>query len=203
MQTKEGAYFIPFKNNMWGINQFVNEVKSYKYYSISLDSTPDIVHVDQLTLTIHYVLPSGPVERFVKFLAMKSHSAEQLISSLMDFFKGKQHRCRGQSYEHYSNMSGKYSGLQAQIKELNEFAVYIPCFAHSRNLIGKHAAECCQEAVIFFDFLESLYTFFPASSYRWSLLSFALSDDGAHFPNVKRLSDTRWSPRADARKALL
>ncbi|KAJ8875731.1 hypothetical protein PR048_023630 [Dryococelus australis] len=50
------------------------------------------------------------------------------------------------SYDNASNMSGKYSGLQERIKELNEFAEYIPCFAHSLNLIGKCAAECCQEA---------------------------------------------------------
>ena len=34
-----------------------------------------------------YVFPSGPVERFVKFLDMEGHSAEQLAKSLLEFLK--------------------------------------------------------------------------------------------------------------------
>lgn len=181
-------------------------MKKYKYYSVSLDSTPDISHVGQLTLNVRYVLPSGPVERFVKFLDMEGHSAEELAQSLLDFLKENDidiKDSRGQSYDDASNMSGKYSGLQARVKELNEFADYIPYFAHLLNLVGKYAAECCQEALIFFEFVESLYTFFSASTYRWGLLSAELSDGGAHLPILKKLSDTRWSARADATKALL
>ncbi|KAJ8873262.1 hypothetical protein PR048_026896 [Dryococelus australis] len=102
--------------------------------------------------------------------------------------------CHGQRYDNASNMSGKYSGLQARIKELNEFARI-----HSMLCtFTKFDWEMLQEAVIFFDFVESQYTFFSAFSHHCSLLSSALSDGGAHFPTVKRLSDTRWSARADS-----
>ena len=46
------------------LDNIVTEVKSAKYFSVSVDSTPDISHVDQLTCILRYVLPSGPVERF-------------------------------------------------------------------------------------------------------------------------------------------
>jgi hypothetical protein len=36
--------------------------------------------------------------------------------------------CRGQSYDNASNMSGKYAGVQALVKELSPHAIYIPCF---------------------------------------------------------------------------
>lgn len=58
-------------------------------------------------------------------------------------------------------------------------------------------------SIIFFDFVESLYSFFSASTYRWSLLTKALQNAGSNIPILKRLSDTRWSARADATKALL
>ena len=40
----------------------IRKVKSAKYFSVSVDSTPDITHVDQLPCILRYVLPSGPVE---------------------------------------------------------------------------------------------------------------------------------------------
>ena len=45
----------------------VCELKNSKYYTISLDSTPGISNVYQLTLIVRCVLPTGSVERFMKF----------------------------------------------------------------------------------------------------------------------------------------
>ena len=47
-------------------------------------------------------------------------------------------------------MSGKYNGLSVRIKEMSQFAEYIPCFAHSLDLPGKYAAEYCPEEARFF-----------------------------------------------------
>ena len=127
-------------------------MKKSKYYTISLDSTPDIANVDQLTLIVRYVLPAGPEERFIKFLDMNSHNAEHLQDKMLAFLNENGigiENCRGQSYDNASNMSGRYNGLQARIKQLNKFAEYVPRFAHSLNLVGKCAAECCEEASIF------------------------------------------------------
>jgi len=38
-------------------------------------------------------------------------------------------------------MAGKIKGVQANITKLNELAVFVPCTAHSSNLVGVHAAE--------------------------------------------------------------
>ena len=107
--------------------------------------------------------------------------------------------CRGQSYDNASNMSGKYNGMQAIILEKYKFAVFIPCAAHSLNLVGKCVAECCPGAVSFFDFMTQLYTFFSASTYRWRVLKEALGPCGLV---VQKLSTTRWSARVDAAVAL-
>ena len=73
---------------------------------------------------------------------------------------------------------------------------YIPCFTHSLNLVGQYAAECCPEAVRFFSIVENIYTFFFC--FHSSLGSWGLSDSEPKLPLPKRLSDTRWSARADA-----
>uniref|UniRef100_H2YAG2 HAT C-terminal dimerisation domain-containing protein n=1 Tax=Ciona savignyi TaxID=51511 RepID=H2YAG2_CIOSA len=57
------------------LNFIISEIKQAKYYSVSVDSTPDITNVDQLTIVIRYVLPDGPVERFVQFVPIRGHTA--------------------------------------------------------------------------------------------------------------------------------
>ena len=52
------------------LNKIISEIKSAGHFSISVDSTPDVSNVDQLTCVIRYVLLCGPVERFVHFLPM-------------------------------------------------------------------------------------------------------------------------------------
>ena len=132
---------------------------------------------------------------------MKGHSAVEMESSILDYFDKHEiniSNCRGQSYDNASNMSGRYNGLQARIKEKNPLADYVPCFAHSLNLVGQPAVEKVSWAAKFVNLVDYVYTFVSASTHRWSVLLDAL--DG--LPVVKQLSDTRWSAHADATKAL-
>ena len=153
---------------------------------------------------LRYVLPDGPVERFVGFLNMINHTGHELSKSLSEFLEKNNidiADCRGQSYDNASNMSGRYNGMQAKIREINPLVMFIPCCAHSLNLVGQCAVDCCQTAVAFFDFVQSLYVFFSASTHRWSLLQAELASHNLLV--VKRLSDTRWSVHADAVAALI
>ena len=44
-----------------------------------MDSTPDIAHVDQLTIIIRYVRNNGEiVERFLEFLPIIGHKAKDI-----------------------------------------------------------------------------------------------------------------------------
>ena len=98
-----------------------------------------------------------------------------------------------------ANISGIYSGLQARIKAMNPLAYYVPCAGHSLNLVGISATSSCPGSASYFSFLQALYNFFSASTYRWDHLKAALPTEGIV---VKSLSDTRWSARADAVKAV-
>ncbi|CAI6358959.1 unnamed protein product [Macrosiphum euphorbiae] len=85
-----------------------------------------------------------------------------------------------------------YAGLQAKIKEANPLAKFVPCSAHSLNLVGTNAVDCCTQAVLFFNLLQNVYTFFTGSTHRWKVLN----------ASVKGLSETRWSARDDACQSL-
>jgi hypothetical protein len=86
---------------------------------------------------------------------------------------------RSQSYDSGSNMSGLYSGLQAKINILNSLTKFIPCTAHSLNLVGMNSMSCCNKAVYFFDLLQKILN-----------------------ASVKSLAETRWSAIDDACKSL-
>lgn len=178
----------------------INEIKQEKYFSIVVDSTPDISHCDQLSIIFRYVKENGePVERFLMFLSNIGHKSKDLADSILKFIDSNGldiKNCRGQSYDNAMNMSGIYFGLQAQIKKACTYAVYVPCSAHSLNLVGEYAASCCTWANTFFNLIQNIYAFFSVSTHRWNILSTFLKETGN--VSIKRLSDTRWSARHDA-----
>ncbi|XP_065674051.1 zinc finger MYM-type protein 1-like [Hydra vulgaris] len=170
-----------------------------KYWGIIVDSTPNISHMDQLSVIFRYYLNGHVYERFFCFLQIKSHDGKSLITDILDLLERYDidiTNCRGQAYDNASNMSGKYSGLQARLKERSELAFYIPCAGYSLNLVGQCSVSECINSINYFGVLQSLYSFFVASTHRWDLLK------GNH-ATVKRLSDTRWSCRSDALKTLV
>ncbi|KAL4092295.1 hypothetical protein QTP88_026820 [Uroleucon formosanum] len=162
-------------------NTIINEIKNAKYFSIVVDSTPDISHTDQLACIFRYVKTNGePVERFLQFITNSGHKSEDLADAIFMVIGENEldiKNCRGQSYDNASNMS-----------------------AHSLNLVGEYAANCCTLGTEFFNFLQALYTFFSASTYRWEILSDYLTN--SKNKTVKRLSDTRWAARHEACSSL-
>jgi len=87
----------------------IDQLKKAGYFSISVDSTPDITHMDQLTIILRYVNNDGPVERFITFIHITSHTGANLALCLLNFLKENDiniENCRRQSYDNASNMSG-------------------------------------------------------------------------------------------------
>ncbi|XP_065672003.1 zinc finger MYM-type protein 1-like [Hydra vulgaris] len=165
------------------------------------DSTADISHVDQLTLVIRYVLKNrNLVERFLQFIPIEHHDGEYVFNfvvGILQFHGIDIKNCRSQSYDNASNMSGIYSGVQARFREINHLAEWVPC-AHSLNLVGSAAVECCSAAVNYFGVIQSVYNFFSASTKRWSTLKELLKENVFV---LQSLSETRRSTRSDATRA--
>ncbi|KAJ8938189.1 hypothetical protein NQ318_019530 [Aromia moschata] len=134
-------------------------------------------------ISIIYVRDNGEiVERFLEFLPNIDHKAKDFENDLLKSLENYGldiMNCRGQSYDNASNMSD-----------------YVPCAAHSLNLVGSCAVESVTEAVDLFSTLQELYNFFTISTYRWEILVQRTN------LRVKSLSQTRWSARVDACYAL-
>jgi len=102
--------------------------------------------------------------------------------------------CRGQSYDNAQNMSGIYNGLQSRIKKSSSTAEFVPCSAHSLNLVGTFAAEETSVGNRFFMITQGLYTFFSGSTSRWKILENELNSI-LNSTLLKNVCPTRWSSR--------
>ena len=68
------------------LNIIIAEIQESQYFSISVDSTPDVTHTShQLTFTFRYVKGSGTVERFVKFIPIARHTGEFWLIVFLNF----------------------------------------------------------------------------------------------------------------------
>ena len=78
--------------------------------------------------------------------------------------------CSGQSYDNGANMKGKHKGVQARLLEINPRAMFVPCGAHTLNLVVADSAKEYLDATAYFEYLQKLYNLFSASTKRWAIL---------------------------------
>jgi len=101
-------------------------------------------------------------------IELENHTGQGMAEVILKFFE-KLHidfsKCRGQTYDNAANMAGKYDGVQLKILDENKFAKFIPCAAHSLNLV-----DSCLDAVKFFGVVNELFCFFSVSTKRWTVL---------------------------------
>jgi hypothetical protein len=84
-------------------------------------------------------------------------------------------------------MVGWYQGVQSRILSENPRALFVPCSAHSLNLLLGEMASSVRMAISFFGTSQCFYTIFEASTERWKILT-------THVPDftLKPLPETRW-----------
>lgn len=187
-------------------HEIISLLKVSKYYSIILDSTPDLSHQDQLTVIVRFVLLNNESkqveirEHFLGFISISDSTGQGLTNVLLDFLETHNiplGDLRGQGYDNGANMKGRNNGLQKKVLDLNPRAFYVPCAAHSLNLVINDAAKASLEITSFFVIVQELYVFFSASTKRWQVLKNEIPT-----LTLKPLSDTRWESRVDALKVL-
>ncbi|XP_038644232.1 zinc finger MYM-type protein 1-like, partial [Scyliorhinus canicula] len=180
----------------------LNRAKEAKYFSLILDCTPDISHVEQLSFTIRFldVEDISIKEHFVNYKPVIDTTGKGLYESILDFLRASEldlHNCRGQGYDNGSNMKGKNKGVQARIMKENPQAFYMPCGCHSLNLVVGDRATSCRESTSLFGTVQRIYILFSASPCRWHALK-----KHVKCLTAKPLCETRWECRLECVKAI-
>ena len=94
-------------------------------------------------------------------------------------------------------MRGKKNRLQKLILNKNLRAFFVPCAAHSLNLVVSDVAKINFETIDFFGIIQVIYHFFAKSVKRWFVLKSHITS-----LTLKRFCDTRWESRINALKPL-
>ena len=152
--------------------EMVAEIKKSKYYAIILDCTPDLSHLEQMSVVIRIVkLEETPEikEHFLGFLVAPESTGYGLSNLILSRLKELNipfSDCRGQSYDNGANMKGKNKGVQARLLEKNPRALYVPCGAHTLNLVVADAAKNSVDATSYFGNVQKIYNLFSAAVQR-------------------------------------
>ena len=144
------AYF----NKIWGkLNVYmkhcgslvkqsiIEEIKAAKYFSIAADGTPDCSPKEQLSFILRYVQIEDTnfsiEERFLEFLEFSKKTGKEIAQKILDFIVSINHNFEdysGQAYDNAVNMSGKYNGVQAILKEKNGNCIFFQlCKSFSKS----------------------------------------------------------------------
>ncbi|XP_065650991.1 uncharacterized protein LOC136079198 [Hydra vulgaris] len=94
-----------------------DKVKASGYFSLSVDSTPDISHIDQLRVVLRYVADGKPIESFLTFLEFQNHTGEGMAKQVLQVSQALQ-----KEHVNLKTCADLYSSLADHLhKSRNEF----------------------------------------------------------------------------------
>ncbi|GBM64602.1 hypothetical protein AVEN_19348-1 [Araneus ventricosus] len=120
--------------------------------------------IDKEDINIH--------EHFLVFLSIERSTSQQLFDVLLRELNNlglPSANMRGQGYDNGANMKGEHVGVQANIRNLNPRAFFIPCGSHSLNLVVNDMAKSSLEGTNFFVIVQKLYSFVSSSTFRLTI----------------------------------
>ncbi|KAJ8894568.1 hypothetical protein PR048_007231, partial [Dryococelus australis] len=195
-------YHKPYRNEIIEMmgdlvrKTIIADVIQAKYYTIMFDCALDVSYNEQMRVSVK------SKKEFINLLEVIGKTGDYLTQTITKKL-GKDgleiRNCCGQSYDNGLNMAGVYKGLQARILESNPPVMYVPCIAHSLNLVRIHASSVSAETSNAFGLWSSpktLQVFFAFSTQRWEIMKIQTKT------NLKGTSQTRWSTKSEAVQAL-
>ena len=180
------------------------EVEVAQFISVVADTTPDTSRLDQLSVVLRYVTPSGTIqERLVGMNDIDDKTGYGQAMAMLSSLRNKKVNTDSivfQSYDYTASMSGKFKGCQAMMSEYLERNIpYFPCLAHRISTSVEHSCEASTVITAMFDTLEMIYVFFTSSTKRNMAFQRATKEkDIESALALRNLSVTRWIARSDS-----
>nr|XP_005755119.1 PREDICTED: zinc finger MYM-type protein 1-like [Pundamilia nyererei] len=199
--------FTNWKNAVERFERHQNSQSHHHAFSIIIDGTQDITGREQESICFRYVDEDlVPHEVFVGLYEVSGTTGVEIARTAVDVLLrlNLPMSClRGQTYDGAVNMSGAYSGAQAEVKKQQPLALYVHCGPHCLNLITQAA---CQASSVIRDALEwvhDLGSLCKQSGRFKAMFSAVAADSEEPSVSLRTLCPTRWTVRGTAIKAVL
>lgn len=187
--------------------QLLSDCRKCPFFAIMADEATDKSTKEQLSMCVRFVDENCNVrEEFLGFVECTSIKGAALCENILAFLQEADLdvlKIRAQCYDGASNMSGKFRGLQALVRERSPHANYVHCKSHCLNLALVHSSNIpCVRTMM--STVQDISFMFDYSAKRLVAFQNELSQDiatkeeMAHRTKLRTLCETRWSSRADA-----
>ncbi|XP_071817210.1 zinc finger MYM-type protein 1-like [Apostichopus japonicus] len=193
------------------IRDIVKDIRGHVVFAVMVDGTQDINGTEQESICFRSVDDELNVrEDFIGLYEMASSTGEAISIMILDVIARlglSVENLRAQTYDGASNMSGKYRGCQAKIKEKQPLAMYFHCSSHVSNLVMKDAVTECtlvRDALQWVHELGVLYR--RSGKYKGIFKDIAADIEGlggTSSANIRPLCPTRWLCRQAAVDAVI
>ena len=191
-------------------DQIVNDCNRAVCFAVMADECTDKSVKEQLSICLRFVeFENGKVkirEDFLCFVEPDNVKGETIARLLLETLEREGinvEKMRAQGYDGASNMSGKFRGVQAIVKERIPLANYVHCKAHQLNLSLVHSSsEPCVRTMM--ATVQDIAFAFSYSAKRLNAFADKLEaddnvkEDMERRTKLKTLCETRWFSRADA-----
>jgi len=171
-------------------------------FSLEVDSTQDIAVKDQMCICVRFVNVYSEnlvQERLLKMVTIKSATGEaqyRLIKKELCDLNIDLKFLVSDSFDGASNMSGKYKGLQNQLKIDAPNSIFTHCHAHVLNLVIQDTVKCCISAQNVFSLINKTTVFFTESYKRADVWTDTICENETgtdKLRKLKKIGATRWN----------
>lgn len=173
------------------INTHIADIKSMRYFSIIVDETSDVSRLEQVSICFRITFPDLTIhEIFMGFYETSNTKSETLLNIIKDVLLRYDldiTNLRGQCFDGAPNMSGKHSGVQALLRELEPRALFVHCKAHTLNLVAQDAMKNVVMISNFLGVAKDVISFIRDSPKRIAAFK-EIQTTGTHNENLPTLS---------------
>lgn len=125
--------------------QIVSQVSSSPYYGLIADGTTDVTSKEQFSCHLYHTDKNlTQKSHFWRFYNAPDTTSETLFSCMKYVFLRLNlplEKLQGYCFDGANNMSGRFSGVQARLKEICPSSLFVHCCNHSLNLALQEVAR--------------------------------------------------------------
>ena len=189
------------------LREICDLIRGAAFYSIMADEVTNSSNREQVVVCLRWVDQHfEPHEEFVGLHMVDTVASDRITTVLKDILLRMNlnlSNCRGQCYDGASNMSGRRSGVAAQLSAEEPRAIYTHCYGHALNLAAGDTIKQNKLLCDALDITSEISKLLKYSPRRDSLFETLKKELAPDVPSFRTLCPTRWTVKASSLESVL